>query len=290
MRVAAVQKVLILPNLAKRKALEIIANLVNALKKRGFEALLEENTAKSLDCPRVNLNRTGFWNEFDLVMVLGGDGSMLNVARLIYPHQIPLLGVNLGHLGFLTQIECHRLDAALDDLSAENYQIEERSMIQAEVIRKTTCCERLYGLNELVVARGISTRLIRLETWIDGEYYTTYPVDGLIVATATGSTAYSMSAGGPIVDPRFKGILITPICAHSLYARPLVLSEEAKIKVILNAHNADISLTADSHTIVSLAPGDEIYFSRAQNVTRLVRFNNQGLFEVLKSRWKEGKI
>jgi NAD+ kinase len=290
MKVAALQKVLILPNLAKPKALKLIAKLMAALKKRGFEVLLENNTNKSLDCPRVNLDQTGFWNKFDLLMVLGGDGSMLNAARLIYPHQIPLLGVNLGHLGFLTQIECHRLDAALDDLSAGNYKIEERSMIQAVVIRKTVCCERLYGLNELVVARGASTRLIRLETWIDGEYYTTYPVDGLIVATATGSTAYSLSAGGPIVDPRLKGILITPICAHSLYARPLVLSEEANVKVILNAHHTDISLTADSHTIVSLAPGDEIYFSRAPNVTRLVKFNNQGLFEVLKSRWKEGKI
>jgi NAD+ kinase len=284
------QKVLILPNLAKPKAVALIAKLIDGLTKRGLKAMLAKDVAKALDCPRVDLERVGFWNEFDLVMVLGGDGSMLRAAGLIYPHQIPLLGVNLGHLGFLTQIECHRLDTALDDLSDGNYKIEERSMIQAVVLRNTVCCERLCGLNELVVARGTSARLIRLETWIDGEYYTTYPADGLIVATATGSTAYSLSAGGPIVDPRFRGILITPICAHSLYARPLVLSEEADVKVILNAHHTDISLTADSHTSVSLAPEDEIHFSRAEHVTRLVKFNNQGLFGVLKSRWKEGRI
>jgi NAD+ kinase len=284
------QNVLILPNLAKPKVLELTTKLITALAKRGFKALLAEQIAPATDCSRINLAQTGFWKDIDLIMVLGGDGSMLDAAKLIYPHEIPLIGINLGHLGFLTQIECRQLNAALDDLKAGNFQIEERTMIQGTVNRQKVCCERSYGLNELVVARGTSARLIRLETWIDGEYYTTYPADGLIVATATGSTAYSLSAGGPIVDPRLKGILITPICAHSLYARPLVLSESAQVKVILNAHHADISLTADSHTIVALAPGDEIYFCRAQHVTKLVKFNNQGLFEVLKSRWKEGRI
>jgi NAD+ kinase len=284
------QKVLILPNKAKPKALELIDKLVAALKECGFESLLATDTALSVACPRVNLAQVEFWKQFDMVMVLGGDGTMLDVAKLIYPHEIPLIGVNLGHLGFLTQIECRNLETALDDLRRGNYQIEERTMIEAVVVRKQVCFDKLCGLNELVVARGNSARLIRLETWIDGEYYTTYPADGLIVATATGSTAYSLSAGGPVVDPRLKGILITPICAHSLYARPLVLSENAAVKVILKAHHTDISLTADSHTIVALAPGDEIRFNRAPNVTKLVKFNNQGLFGVLKSRWKEGRI
>lgn len=283
-------KVLILPNLDKPKVLELTAKLIAALTRRGFQALLAEQIPPEVDCPRINLARTEFWKDFDLVIVLGGDGSMLEAAKLLYPHEIPLIGINLGHLGFLTQIECRQLEAALDSLAAGNFQIEERTMIQGAVIRQNVCGERLYGLNELVVARGTSARLIRLKTWIDGEYYTTYPADGLIVATATGSTAYSLSAGGPIVDPRLQGILITPICAHSLYARPLVLSESAQVKVVLDGHHADISLTADSHTIVALAPGDEIHFCRARHVTKLVRFNNQVFFEVLKSRWKEGRI
>jgi len=284
------QKILVLPNQANPKALELVDKLLAALMGRGFEPLLAANFVPSLAYPRIDIERDGFWNEFDLVMVLGGDGSMLNAAKLIYPHEIPLIGINLGHLGFLTQIECHRLDAGLDDLRRGNYQIESRAMIQATVIRKQVCSEQLCGLNELVVARGTSARLIRLETWIDGEYFTTYPADGLIVATATGSTAYSLSAGGPIVDPRLDGILITPICAHSLYTRPLVLSDAAKVRVVLKAYHTDITLTADSHTLVCLAPGDEIHFSRADHVTRLVKFNNQGLFGVLKSRWKEGRI
>jgi len=226
----------------------------------------------------------------DLVIVLGGDGSILDAARRIYPHQIPLLGINLGHLGFLTRVESGRLDQALDDLSAGSYRFEDRMMLKAVVLRDGTCCKELFSLNELVVAKETAVQLIRLETWIDDEYFTTYPADGLIVTTATGSTAYSLSAGGPILDPRLQAILITPLCAHSLYARPVVLSEMAQIKVILNANHTNISLTADGQFTIPLEPDDEIHFSKAEYVTRLLRFNNQGLFEALKSRLKAGRI
>jgi NAD+ kinase len=284
------RKILILPNLAKTMALKLTAQLSQALKQRGFEPLLEKRIMETGDCPTVDLERAEVWEELDLVIVLGGDGSMLSAARQIYPHQIPLLGVNLGHLGFLTRLESHRTDQALDDLQKGNYQLEDRCMLQAEVIRNGSCVKKLFGLNDLVVAKGAAARLIRLETWIDEEYFTTYPADGLIVATATGSTAYSLSAGGPILDPRLGAMIITPICAHSLYARPLVLSEAARIKVILEAFHPDITLTADGQTVISLEPGDTILFTRAASSTRLLKFDHQGLFEVLKSRLKEGRI
>jgi NAD+ kinase len=285
------KKVLVIPNFAKPAAAKLVNSLSVALEKRGFTPIVIADYSTDRDGPGVPPPLTVPRDDLDLVMVLGGDGSMLNSARWIYPAQIPLLGVNLGNLGFLTQIECQRLESALDDLRSGNYQIEDRTMIEAVVIRNGGVFnQRLIGLNELVVARGTSARLIRLETWIDGEYFTTYPADGLIVATATGSTAYSLSAGGPIVDPRLKALLITPICAHSFYARPLVLAETAQIKVIIKATHTDISLTADSHTLVALAAEDEICFSRAANVTRLVKLGHQGLFQVLRSRWKEGRI
>jgi NAD+ kinase len=285
------KKVLVIPNFAKPAAAKLVNSLSAALEKRGFTPIVTADYSAGRDGSGAPPPLTVPRDDLDLVMVLGGDGSMLNAARWIYPAQIPLLGVNLGNLGFLTQIECQRLETALDDLRAGNYQIEDRTMIEAVVKRNGGAFnQRMIGLNELVVARGTSARLIRLETWIDGEYFTTYPADGLIVATATGSTAYSLSAGGPIVDPRLKAILITPICAHSFYARPLVLDETAQIKVIIKAAHTDISLTADSHTLVALAAEDEIYFCRAGNVTRLVKLRHQGLFQVLRSRWKEGRI
>ena len=225
-------KILILPNIDKPTALTLTGKLIEELTRRGFQPLIEGNVAQCLGQSTGILGETAAWDDLDLVIVLGGDGTLLNAARRIYPRQIPLLGVNLGHLGFLTRIESGRLDEALNELSAGNYRFEERAMIKATVIRNGVFCKELFGLNELVVAKEVAVQLIRLETWIDHEYFTTYPADGLIVATATGSTAYSLSAGGPIMDPRLKALLITPLCAHSLYARPLVLNENAHVKVI----------------------------------------------------------
>jgi NAD+ kinase len=283
-------KILILPNPFKRAALELTSRLVQSLREYGFEPVLEEATAALIKSQLPGSREPELWNGVDLAMVLGGDGSMLNAARKVYPREIPLLGVNLGHLGFLTRVESHKIETALNDLQKGNYCLEERIMIEASVIRAQISLEKYIGLNDLVVAKSSFARMIRLETWIDGEYFTTYPADGLIVATATGSTAYSLSAGGPVLDPRLAAIMITPICAHSLYARPVILSNEARIRVVLDAAHTDIALTVDGQSGLTLKPGDEIYFSKAPQVTKLVRFTDQGLFEVLKSRFKEGRI
>lgn len=284
------QKILILPNPLKPLALDFTAKLVGFLSERALEPVLEKEISQKLGLPTFGKTEEELWDDLDLVLVLGGDGSMLNAARRVYPLQIPLLGVNLGHLGFLTRVESNKLESALDDLCNGKYQLEERAMLEAEVIRAGSVISKLVGLNDLVVAKSSFARMIRLETWIDDEYFTTYPADGLIVSTATGSTAYSLSAGGPILDPRIPALLVTPICAHSLYARPLVLSKEARVKVIIDASHTDLNLTADGQCGVPLQPGDEIQFYQAPNVTRLLRFENQGLFEVLKSRLKEGRI
>jgi NAD+ kinase len=289
--VYALRKILITPNPFKPEALELTGPAVRLLREHGFEPVLEAATAARLGETVAELrDETGLWEEIDLALVLGGDGSMLNAARRIYPRQIPLLGVNLGQLGFLTRVESHRLNEALVELAAGSYTIERRAMLEAQVVRDKAIVETVVALNDLVVSKSSFARMVRLETWIDEEYFTTYPADGLIVATATGSTAYSLSAGGPILDPRLRAILITPICAHSLYARPLVLSKAARIKVIMDAGHNDLILTADGQSGVELAAGDEVHFHRAPFVTRLLRFKNEGLFETLKSRLKEGKI
>jgi NAD+ kinase len=285
-----VKRILILPNPLKPKAIEFAGTLVKLLTIRDFEPVLEREIAATLQLPDQGNNGSDDWNGIDLVMVLGGDGSMLNAARRVYPHQIPLLGINLGQLGFLTRIEIHQVESALDDLQRGHYQFEERVMLAAEVIRGDVSVGQLTGLNELVVAKGASARMIRLKTWIDGKYFTTYPADGLIIATATGSTAYSLSAGGPILDPRLAAILITPICAHSLYSRPVVLHNKAQIKVILDANHMDINLTADGQIGINLQPGDQIDLQQAPYHTKLIYFGNQGVFDVLKSHLGDGRI
>ncbi len=284
------KRILILPNPLKPKALEFTAVLSELLPRYDFAPLLEQEIAESLNLRNLEYNPSGNWDGIDLVIVLGGDGSMLNAARKVYPHQIPLLGINMGRLGYLTKIEIHQVETALADLQAGKYQYEDRAMLEAEVIRGGQLVAKFTGLNDLVVAKNASSRMIRLETRIDGKYFTTYPADGLIVATATGSTAYSLSAGGPILDPRLEAILLTPICAHSLYARPVILHREALVQIVLDATHTDMSLTADGQTGITLQPGDIINFRRALYYTKLVYFENQGIFEVLKIHLGEGRV
>ncbi len=284
------RKILVLPNPVKPKAIELTGKLISLLKEYDFEPALEQEMAFQIGCPSFGKADTELWKDLDLVMVLGGDGSMLNSARKVYPREIPLLGVNLGHLGFLTRVESNGLELALANLKAGNFQFEERAMLEADVVRNGQIIVKAVGLNELVLARSAFAKTVRLETWIDEEYFATYPADGLIVATATGSTAYSLSAGGPILDPRLKAILVTPICAHSLYARPMVLSENAQVKVYVHASHAEVTFTADGQAGTGLEPADQIYCRRAPSITKLLRFKDQGLFEVLKSRLKEGRI
>lgn len=283
-------RILILPNPLKKAALELAGRLIPILEARKFEIVLEKTVSQKLEHPLLGKDPDMLWEELDLVLVLGGDGSILNAARRIYPRQIPLLGVNLGQLGFLTRIENHKIETAIDALRSGKYQFEDRSMLQASVKSDRTGSLKIVALNDLIVTANSMARMIRLEAWIDNEFFTTYPADGLIIATATGSTAYSLSAGGPILDPRLEAILMTPICAHSLYARPVVLNRDAQIKIMLHTNDAEVSLTADGQTGTILQPETEIFFERAPYVTKLIRFDDQGLFEALKSRLKEGRI
>lgn len=300
-RGVSVKRILLLPNPDKPAALKLCGSLIDLLTEQGFETVLEETialTLRAMNAP--NPDRTceersdrDLWNGIDLALVLGGDGSMLNAARRIYPRQIPLLGINLGQLGFLTTVESNTIQETICALRRHDFQIEERVMLEAEVIRENAVSAKLpelIGLNELVVAKSVFTRMIRLKTWIDDEYFTTYPADGLIISTATGSTAYSLSAGGPILDPRLSAVLMTPICAHSLYARPVILCPNAQIKVQIESVHNDITLTADGQSDIRLQPGDIVRFGVAPYVTKLLRLNRHGVFEALRSRLKEGKI
>lgn len=271
-------------------ARDLASQLIPSLQERGFSPVLEADIAAETGFPKFGRTESELLKEIDLVLVLGGDGSMLNAARMVYPRQIPLLGINLGHLGFLTMIESHHLDSALDDLEQGYFQFEDRAMLEAKIFRKGAAAGSFIALNDIVITKNSFSRIIRLKTWIDDEYITTYPGDGLIIATATGSTAYSLSAGGPILDPRIKSILMTPICAHSLYARPMVLSEDACIKILAESSQAEVQLTTDGQVGANIQEDDEILVCKAKAVTRLLRFNSQGLYEALKSRLKEGRI
>ncbi len=223
------------------------------------------------------------------VIVLGGDGTLLHSARLIAAGDIPIFGVNLGQLGFLTEIELNDLTPALEKLVSGEYRIEERMMIQATVYRNGKEISKFYGLNDAVITKGAFARLIRLKTYVNNEYVDIYPADGLIISSPTGSTAYSLSAGGPLVVPNLELMIVTPICPHTLSSRPLVVDRDSIIKVELQSTQAEIMLTIDGQRGHSLKSFDEIIVQKSPHNAKFIKLSNRGFYEILRKKLKEGR-
>lgn len=222
----------------------------------------------------------------DLVIVLGGDGTLLNAARLTSQVQVPVFGVNVGHLGFLTEVETDGLFPAVEKFFAGDYNIEERMLITASVIRNGVETARYVALNDFVVTRGTFARIIDVSIFVGDQHVTDYSADGVIVATSTGSTAYSLSAGGPIIEPSLECVCITPICAHSLAARSVVASADAKITVHLNSVSEEVMFTIDGQHGFPLRTGDSVRIQRAEKPALFVKLSGRGFFQVLHSRLK----
>lgn len=224
----------------------------------------------------------------DMVVIFGGDGTLLSAARQLSPYDIPILGVNLGHLGFLTSVDPDNAYCALDDILAGKFKYDERMMLTCNVSRKGIIKYHQIALNEVVITKSAFARMIRLETYINDDYFATYPGDGLIVATPTGSTAYSLSAGGPIVNPQQHSIITTPICPHTLSSRSLIIPEQEHITVKVRSDHNDLMLTSDGQIGYELAPDDEISVYSAPFRTKLIRSYDHSFYRLLRTRLNEG--
>lgn len=225
----------------------------------------------------------------DLVVSLGGDGTLLALARHAGPRGTPLLGVDLGSFGFLAAEDPGDVMASLPALVAGNLHIESRLMVQARVERRGEVVCEGCGLNEAVIGKADVRRLVRLHTCIDGEPIATYPADGLIIATPTGSTAYTLSAGGPIVSPAVESLIIAPICPHTLFSRPFVVEPRARIEVSATSRGApaqDITVTLDGQEAWPLQPGDLVVVTRAPFSARLVRVTPGTFYQRLRTKLK----
>jgi NAD+ kinase len=217
--------------------------------------------------------------ESDLIVAIGGDGAMLRAARVCARAGVPVLGINAGHLGFLTETSPLEWETALDNLLAGRYWIEERTMISAEAWRgeDRLCLED--ALNDVVVGRGLAAKAILLEMYIDGGWATDYNADGLIIATATGSTAYALAVGGPILPPTLGNILVVPVAPHLSLDRPLVLDEGATVEIVVSdLLTSDAVLTVDGETLAELRSGDEIVVSSSGSMSRFVRLRDHNYF------------
>lgn len=224
----------------------------------------------------------------DCLIALGGDGTLLAAARAAARYGIPVLGVNIGHLGFLTEIELSDLTPSLAKLVAGDYRIEERLMLEARVERSGESVACFYGLNDAVITKGPLSRIIKLETHVGNECIDTYAADGMIVSTPTGSTAYSLSAGGPIVSPELQVLLLTPICPHTLYSRPLVVSGDQTVRIVLVSGLNEVMLTIDGQDGFKLGKNDQVVIRKAEHSARLIKLGRRGFFEILQNKLREG--
>ncbi|SJZ85441.1 NAD(+)/NADH kinase [Selenihalanaerobacter shriftii] len=278
------KRVGLIPNPTKERAVEVVKDVIEWFREQGVNYLIEENAAKVIGDIKHSSSYQEMVGKVDLVIVFGGDGTFLNTARKFATAELPILGVNLGSLGFLTDIELNDLKKALKNLVAGNFEVEERMMIEAEVIRDGESISKVIAINDVVITKGSFARLIELTTYIDGEYLTTYPADGVIIACPTGSTAYSLSAGGPIVNPKLKSLVITPICPHTLHARSIVTSQEEVVKIEVGADHEDVMLTVDGQEGLKLFSDDQVIIKQSNLVTKLVKLKDYNFYKILRTR------
>ncbi|MBW7956834.1 MAG: NAD(+)/NADH kinase [Deltaproteobacteria bacterium] len=227
----------------------------------------------------------------DLIVVLGGDGTMLHAARLIDGRKVPILGVNMGSLGFLTAITVKEVFPLLEKIERDDFVLEERMLLSVEHAREERVLSTHKVLNDAVI-KGESARLVRLETRINREYVNTYRADGLIVATPTGSTAYSLSANGPILYPTIHSIIVAPICPFNLTNRPVVIPDWMTVDVTVSPEQSNIELILDGQVNLPLESGDMVKIRRAGESVYLVRYDGKSYFEILRERlmWEVGMV
>jgi NAD+ kinase len=286
-RGARMKKIGLIANLEKENVPELIKKTIDWLRVRNCKPLLAPPAARALGFPEYSVQEVG--EEADCLVVVGGDGTLLGSARKVAPQGIPILGVNIGRIGFLTEIDAPDLFAALDRLLAGEYRIDARMMLEARVYRQGKCVEQSIALNDAVVTKGAFARLIFLETFVGDEYVATYPADGLIVATPTGSTAYSLSAGGPLVSPEVDLMLVTPICPHSLWARPLVIRADRKVRINVNSQKEEVMLTMDGQRGFRLEEHDVVVVTRSPFQARFIRIKNKSFYYLLRKKLGESE-
>lgn len=272
----------------KPEALSLAREIAGWLAARGIRVLVEREVAEHIGSPD-HIERDDIPSHADLLIVLGGDGTLLSVARLSRVESIPVLGINLGGLGFLTEISAEETFPVLDKILAGDFETEQRQMLKATICRQGESIGESMVLNDIVINKGVLARIIDLETYIDGAYLTTFKADGLILATPTGSTAYSLAAGGPIVYPSLNSIIVNPICPHTITNRPLVVPDTATVKVILKTTNQNVHITLDGQVGMPLQGGDVVETKKAPGHIQLIRSPYKTYFELLRTKLRWGE-
>jgi len=265
----------------------IVSDLVKWLDEKGVDYLLDSELGKNLKLKK-SVKQADIPKHVELVIVFGGDGTFLSVSKQVNEFDIPILGINSGGLGFLTEFTVNELYPIMEKIVKEDYEIEERGMLSASVYKKDKKFGSYTVLNDLVINNGKVSRIIDLAIYAEGNHITTFKADGIIFSTPTGSTAYSLSAGGPIAHPTLPVTLITPICPHILTNRPLVVSNEMEITVKVLTEGSSY-LTLDGQETVKVGLNDEIKLKRSESTVKLIKSPFRDYFSILKTKLMWGE-
>lgn len=262
-------------------------SVVKWLLEHDSEPYLNEIVASKMGYDEYGKKSTDIYSKSDFIIALGGDGTILNVARLCAPFGTPIFAVNLGHLGFLTEVDMNEVFVSLDKIYKGEYTVEKRMMLEANVVKNDMEIINFRALNDIVITRGAFSRMARINAYVNNNYVDTYLADGVIIATPTGSTAYSLSAGGPIVYPTVEVIIITPICPHTLYSRSIIVSPDDVIRLEISEENQDLMITTDGQQGYKLDYRDIIYIKKSNEYTNLIRVKNTNFFDLLRDKLTE---
>lgn len=225
----------------------------------------------------------------DLIIVLGGDGTMIATARMLGDHEVPVLGVNFGGLGYLAEFRIEELFTALESVLAANYRLDRRVMLSGELVRDGETITHNRVLNDIVINKSALARIIEIEAYLNDQFVNAFRADGLIISTPTGSTAYNLSAGGPVIFPSMNAVVITPICPFTLSNRPLVVPDDAVIELRLKTGNEDVALTLDGQVGFPLNVDDKVVIRKSRTTFNLIQPSNRNYFDVLRDKLRWGR-
>jgi NAD+ kinase len=284
-----VGKVVVVALTGSTRSLELAARIGTRLRERNVSVQYDLATSTALGLKN-GIRRDAISNKTDLVITAGGDGTLLSIARSVSPRGIPILGINMGSMGFLTELQPDELLPNLDRIVAGDYRLEERSTLRVRLMRGDEPLNEYMALNDVVIAKSALARMIGLDLWLGDAHMASYTSDGLIVSTPTGSTAYSLSAGGPVLDPGVEAFVVTPICPHSMAYRPTVVPGTTSIRVALkDGTQEEVYVTVDGQVGFPIGHQDTLNMDRHPSPVRLLRLSERNFYEVLRTKLKWGE-
>jgi NAD+ kinase len=294
MVIAHIQRIGVVVKPAQPETFKTICSLIDWMDKHGITLIggPEVEDIRSEMLPGCNfeiLSHEDLASSVDMIIVLGGDGTMIATARMLKDREIPVLGINYGRLGYLAEFRVEEMIPALEAILAGNYRLDRRVMFAAELFRGTERLGRNRVLNDVVISKSALARIIEIEMLLNKQFVNSFRADGLIISTPTGSTAYNLSAGGPIVYPSMNAVIVTPICPHTLSNRPIVLPDNMDIELRLNTPKEEVALTLDGQVGFPLEEGDRVLVNKANTMFNLVQPTNRNYFDVLRDKLRWGR-